>query len=74
MEFAYRSSKDNSEGVHTENNEERRLPKNVVEGLVSLEGIRNEEKAGSGSRLSLFTSFSFVLLSRRKTVLSRGVC
>ena len=49
-------------------------PKNVVEGLGSLEGIRNDEEAEAGSRLSLFTSFSSVLLSRRKTVLSRGVC
>ena len=49
-------------------------PKNVVYGLGSLEGIRNEEKAGAGSRLSLFTSFSFISWVIGKTILSRGVC
>ena len=74
MEFACRSSKDNTEGVFTEGYEERRPLKMSSLDLVTLEGVRNEEKAGAGSRLSLFTSFSFILLSCRKTILSRGVC
>ena len=74
MEFAKRSSKDNTEGVPTESNEERRPLKMSSLDLVTLEGIHNEEKAGAGSRLSRFASFSFILLSHRKTVLSRGVC
>ena len=73
MDFSCRSSKDNTEGVFTKGNEERRPLKMSSRDLALSKEI-NEEKAGAGSRLSLFASFYFILLSRRKTVLSRGVC
>ena len=44
----------------TEANEGGRPLKMSSEEIDSLEGIRNEEKAGAGRRLSLFTSISSI--------------